>query len=118
MSISNTIDFERFLIPKNLYDPIYTILNFREFLHDSSKMVVFLVESRHQFEIPLSSRDVKTSDSSQKLILQTKKNNLLLEISTTLNIIGFVLLVVFSILLISVTTIIAARNQYPTSCLK
>ena len=63
MSNSNTFDFERyFIIEKNVYEPIYTIRNSKQYSHKGSKMAVFLVESRPQFKIPLPSRDVTTSD--------------------------------------------------------
>ena len=71
---SNSLDFERyFIIEKNMYKPIYDFRNFREYSPESSKMAVFPVESRHQFKIPLSGRDVKASDSCRKLIFKQNK---------------------------------------------
>ena len=50
-----------------MYEPICAIRNFRDYSLESSKMAVFLLDSRHQVKIPFSGRDVKTSDSSRKL---------------------------------------------------
>ena len=55
-----------------MYEPICDIQNFREYWLESSKMEVLLVESQHQYKIALSGRDVKTSDSCQKLIFKQK----------------------------------------------
>ena len=71
-----------------MYALIYAIRIFREYSLESSKMAVVLVESRQQSTIPLQGRDVKTSNSSLKVGFQTK-NRFLLEISTTLKIIGW-----------------------------
>ena len=69
-----------------MYALIYAIRIFREYSLYSSKMAVVVVESRQQSTIP--GRDVKTSNSSLKIGFQTK-NRFLLEISTTLNVIGW-----------------------------
>ena len=71
-----------------MYALIYAIRIFREYSLESSKMAVVVVESRQQSTITLPGRDVKTSNSSLKVSFQTK-NGFLLEISTTLIIIGW-----------------------------
>ena len=71
-----------------MYALIYAFRIFREYSLYSSKMAVVVVESRQQSTIPLPGRDVKTSNSSLKIGFQTK-NRFLLEISTTLNVIGW-----------------------------
>ena len=71
-----------------MYALIYAIRILREYSLESSKMAVVVVESRQQSTIPLPGRDVKTSNSSLEVSFQTK-NRFLLEISTTLNIIGW-----------------------------
>ena len=70
-----------------MYALIFAIRIFREYSLECSKMAVVLVESRQQPTIPLPGRDVKTSNLILKVRFQTK-NRFLLEISTTLNIIG------------------------------
>ena len=88
MSNANTFDFERnFIIEKNMYEPIYTIRNFRQYSLENSKMAVFPFKSQHQFKIPYSVRDVTMSDLCRKLIFK-QKIRFLLEISTKLNNIG------------------------------
>ena len=67
---------------------IYAIRIFREYSLESSKMAVVVVESRQQSTIPLPRRNVKTSNLSFKIGFQTK-NRFLLEISTTLSILGW-----------------------------
>ena len=71
-----------------MYALIYAIRIFREYSLYSSKMAVVVFESRQQSTIPPPGRDVKTSNSSLKIGFQTK-NRFLLEISTTLNVIGW-----------------------------
>ena len=71
-----------------MYALIYAIRIFREYSLCSSKMAVVVVESLQQSTIPLPGRDVKTSNSSLEIGYQTK-NRFLLEISTTLNVIGW-----------------------------
>ena len=71
-----------------MYTLIYAIRIFREYSLYSSKMAVVVVESRQQSTIPLPGRDVKRSNSSLKIGFKTK-NRFLLEISTTLNVIGW-----------------------------
>ena len=71
-----------------MYALIYAIRIFREYSIESSKMAVVVVESRQQSTIPLPDRDVKTSNSSLKLVFK-QIDRFLLEISTTLSTIGW-----------------------------
>ena len=71
-----------------MYALIFAIRIFREYSLESSKMAIVVVDSRQQSTIPHPGRDIKTSNSSLKVGFQTK-NRFPLEISTTLNIIGW-----------------------------
>ena len=69
-----------------MYALISAIRIFSEYSLESLKMTAVLVESRQQSTSPLPGRDVKTANSSLKAGFQKR---FLLEISTTLNIIGW-----------------------------
>ena len=107
MSNSNSLDLIAILLSKNMYEPIYDIRNFRECLLESSMMAVFLVESWHQFNIPLSGRDFKTSDSCRKFIFKQQKYISFRNQYSA----HYYRVVVFYLLLISVATIVAAHKQ-------
>ena len=69
-----------------MYALIYASRIFREYSVERSKLAVALMESRQQSTIHLPGRDVKTSNIN---LVFEQKNRFLLEISTTLNIIGW-----------------------------
>ena len=106
-----------------MYEPLYTIRNFREYSPEISKMALeisnmaleilkmFLVESWEPFKNLFSGPDIKTSNSCRKLIFRQKN---LISFRNQYNAKRF-LVVVFNLILISVATIVAARAQYSMS---